>query len=883
MHRRRLDVWLRRFSLLLLLFAGAASGADEPFTPEQERILEVAVGNYRFDEVLLCYQEGELLFVPLGQLGQLIDLAIQTSPINGHAEGFFFREENTFLLDVGQRLVVVKGVPQELDRQRIRVEMDDIYVDASLAQAWFGFTLEPNLLNSQLVIRSPTPLPFEERLKREQLADRLGGRPRTQLPVYPRREEPYRLWETPFIDQSVRVGQSRDVNGDHSGTYSYTTYGSGDLLWMDSSWYLTGNQEDRLDSARLTLSRKDPDGRLLGPLELTEVSVGHVLEPRVTLINRPGLTEPGIVFGNAPLYRSSTFDTQTFVGDLLPGWSIELYHNNVLLGYQTPNSEGQYQFVDIPLIYGSNYFRLVFYGPQGQRREEIRQFEVGPGQLPAGQHYYRVMTRQDELGGNRTIVDYNAGLLSRLSFSGNLVALPLLEADGSVRQHDYLRAAFHTTLSRAVVSLGMIDDMQSGSAVDWRIQGRVNSTVLAVNHTVFNDFVSEEFTTSQLGLLDRSQFRLDSTLPTTSWTPVLPLNLELERDRYRNNVENRRANLRLSMQLYRFSASNQLNWAQYGNSQATTSGALQVAMRSNNMTTRATYQYLLAPAVGTSSVSLEGNITNFHGGYNLNAGITHNVVQDRSYVIAGANRDFGSFLGLFSLRYGDEGDYLVELGASFALGRNPRNGEWLMNSRSLARYGAVAPRAFLDTNGNGRQDPGEEPLADVGFHFNGVARPQLTDEAGDTLITGALPYQPLGVGIDSATLAEPAYNPTVEGYSVVSRPGHVTQLDFPVQMTGEVDGVITLSKEGRNIDVGGVEVQLVGADGKVIQRAKSAYDGFYLFSKVPPGSYEVRIDPDQTRRLGLADPEPRAAAIHGPDWFSSGIDFRLEMAGEGGN
>ena len=39
--------------------------------------------------------------------------------------------------------------------------------------------------------------------------------------------------------------------------------------------------------------------------------------------------------------------------------------------------------------------------------------------------------------------------------------------------------------------------------------------------------------------------------------------------------------------------------------------------------------------------------------------------------------------------------------------------------------------------------------------------------------------------------------------------------------------------------VSNVRILLVNVDGKVLQEVKSAYDGFYLFSKVPPGAYKV--------------------------------------------
>src|SRR3546814_18132484 len=61
------------------------------------------------------------------------------------------------------------------------------------------------------------------------------------------------------------------------------------------------------------------------------------------------------------------FDKTTFRGDLPAGWDAELYRNGQLLAFTSPNGDGRYEFIAVPLQYGSNRFEIVLYGPQGQK------------------------------------------------------------------------------------------------------------------------------------------------------------------------------------------------------------------------------------------------------------------------------------------------------------------------------------------------------------------------------------------------------------------------------------------------------------------------------------------------------------------------------------
>ncbi len=59
-------------------------------------------------------------------------------------------------------------------------------------------------------------------------------------------------------------------------------------------------------------------------------------------------------------------------GILPTGYEVELYRNDILVGSVRTAVNDQYEFLEVPVDYGVNVFRLVFYGPQGQRREEVR-------------------------------------------------------------------------------------------------------------------------------------------------------------------------------------------------------------------------------------------------------------------------------------------------------------------------------------------------------------------------------------------------------------------------------------------------------------------------------------------------------------------------------
>src|SRR3546814_10416771 len=90
----------------------------------------------------------------------------------------------------------------------------------------------------------------------------------------------------------------------------------------------------------------------------------------------PRSTRTDTLFPYTTLFRSDSFDKTSFRGDLPAGWDAELYRNGQLLAFATLNGDGRYEFLDVPLQYGTNRFEIVLYGSQGQIRRELNQLQV---------------------------------------------------------------------------------------------------------------------------------------------------------------------------------------------------------------------------------------------------------------------------------------------------------------------------------------------------------------------------------------------------------------------------------------------------------------------------------------------------------------------------
>ncbi len=867
-----------RYFLVFLLFFSAISAAeeysDERWTPRDDdlRILAMQVEQYKLDDILPTYQRKDYLLVPLGFLSEILDLAIEVDTGSGIAKGFVFNESNTFYLDTSRNEAIIKGVNTAYDKALVYILDDDIYIDARLLSRWFGINIDVDLFSSTVKIRSENDFPFIVRLEREEKIAKTRAQLNADIPYYPYHYEPYDMWNIPFIDQTFEAS-SRHSDTESSNNIRSTTYMTTDLLGMESSLYLFATNDDELDDFRFTLGKKDPEGRLLKFANATEYAMGHITEPRLRNITIPGDQEPGVLISNFPLNQQAEYDRHRFRGALLPGWEVELYHNDRLIGYQSTPVEGQYDFADIPLLFGHNYFRLVFYGPQGQVREQEQSFELGQSLTKKGEHYYRALASDNENGGGRAIAQYDVGLSDQISASFIGASIPLDASIFEVEQHNYVQAGLRGFWKSFFITLDFIDDTTGGDAINIDMQTGVGSTVFKFNHTVLNHFFSEEYRLTSEEFKNDTQFRIDTAIP-PSFLPRIPFSLELNlSDFISGNDRNELINL-LSLQTHGFSISNQLTYVQNTISQNLFNGVLGLSSYVDRYGIRGTLNYEFQPRNEITSIDMTVRPP-LYKEYQFTYGLNHSLRTDITEISASASKAIGNYNLSLGARYNTDDVIGLDARFSIGLGREPRQKTWQTSSLAIAGRGSVSTRVFLDNNQDGLFNEDDEVIEGVGFTINGGYQKARTDEDGIAFLTGISEHQPVNIAIATATLIDPLWTPAIDGMRIVPRPGQAMQLDFPIFTSGEIDGTVYLVKNDKTVPAGRVKIEAVNANGQVIRTTTTEYDGFYVLTNVPLGDYTVRVAPKQLDKLKLATEAASSIKLSTDDQFKSGVDFKL--------
>ena len=843
----------------------------EGWTPNNNdlRILEIRIEQYKLEDVLPAYQFEDVVLIPIGALTELLDLAITVKP--GLAEGFIFNEQWTFMLDTTRAEIVLQGIPDTYDRSLVHDLEDDIYVESNLLSKWMLMTFDIDLFSASIRISSEEKLPLIKRIEREKRIASSLARLNKEQEVYPRHHEPYQNWSTPFIDQTLRTGLLKN-DSETNLTYQSTTYVTSDLLEHEASLYVTINDQDGFDDVRFTLGRTDPEGELLGFMKANEYSLGHVNEPRIDLITISGSQELGASVSNYPIGRQTEYDRHRFRGDLLPGWEVELYQNNSLIGYQPGAIEGQYDFPDIPLLFGSNHFRLVFYGPQGQIREKTQNFELSQSLTKKGQHYYSATASQDETDGNRLTAQYDYGIKKSISSSFALANIPL--QDGLEReQHTYIKAGLRGFWDAFLGTIDIIDDSAGGSAVDLSLQTRVDSTVFIFNNTTLSNFFSEEFKPSEIELTQRTNFGIDTAIP-PSFLPRIPLSLNIKRDTFVDGGNLLEITNRLSTNVRGFAISNFLRHQSITDQDNLFTGTAQLSTRVSRMSLRGSVSYEFQPDTELTSLAVTLDPGQYKD-YRLSFGITHSLEQDVTDLSASANKLTGKYNLSFGARVNTDSEISLDVALSIGIGHEPRRNQWHTNARTIANQGSVSARVFIDSNQDGIYDENDEPLEGVGFRLNGGYNQERTAEDGIVFLTGLPAYEPMNVVISPETLVDPLWTAALEGIQVTPRPGKAILLDFPVFVSGEVDGTVYLSRNGKEFGVGNVTLELVNDDNRVLNTTETAYDGFYIMENVPLGSYRLRISQKQLQKLELRAKTEETISISADDLFVNGVDFNL--------
>lgn len=870
----------------------------KPLNENDALFLLPHLGSVPLGDGLQAFPSGTSALVPLGELCRLLALGIVVDAGRGQARGFFISPGRKFELDLTARRVQVEGRTLSFSEGQVRPFQNDLYVETTLLEAWFPLEATVEFRDSALYLKSKEQLPIQADWDRDrQLSQRLGavrGGDKISAPRYP---FPYSFISLPMADLSMNWQKSqRAPSGPPSGSLTL----GGDLLWMSAQIHLTRDPQGSFKSSRGTLFREDPSAGLLGPLHARRFSLGD-LQQGVALELAGGLPQGrGFLVDNYPTAFRTSFAMRAFRGPLQEGWSVELYHNSGLVGLQRARPDGTYEFPAVPLRFGLNLFRLVFHGPLGQLREEHHRFDIDQDQPSPGEFFYRLTglrpTRQllpdDFVDQNPDesrptfLAEAEYGLTSYLSTKSGVMTV-----HSPLGNRDYGVAGFRTVLPFLSLELMGATDRVTGEgpsrppglAAEASLRTGVGYSSLHLKHAQYRRGFQP---TAVLfaGRRDPLSLRRDDAVNLFSTIGIvgIPLNLgyQYQGQTYLEGGSFIRHRVHVSATLQGLSFSQSI-----GASRDTTRGQrlhvldgqslVSTHYRDYQMQGSLQYQrvdgHLRLSSWGLTGNRLTASGMNYLGGVRGSSG----GLKEASWFL-NAMRQSGRFAYGGEFGYVRSSGYSIGIRLQVAVGREPRSGRWITDAQSMAGMGAVSAVAFLDSNYNGRREPEERVLEGVRFLLAQSEHPDRRPIPTVGLYTHIGSGNEQELEVDTATLEEFSQQPATPRFAILPRPGTFMQVDYPIVVLGELNGTTRVRKKGASVELAGLEIELIKDNGAQVQVQRSAYDGYFEFRNLLPGSYRLRVTPREVSRLGLKVPPARTLQIDLKKTTFEGQDLVVE-------
>lgn len=863
----------------------------------QELVLETTIEQVRLGE-LSVQKRGEVLWVDFEELLTLLDFPIEVTQrgTDISAKGWFIRTENTFELqrcdsedcDFEIKTPQQKTTSYKVFNDQLDIQPNQIKVELIEALNWFGITATPQISTLSLKLQSAQKLPIQERLLRQmRLSD--GGLQNLEVQL-PRQDVPYQAFSPIFTD--IQLSANKDYSDMHR--LNMSLLGTGDLAYMTGRYFANLSYDETTQKTtpnmRLTLERNSLESNLLGPLEASHVSLVDISSTSIANLNSGG-KDFGVRASNNPLGRVTNASSTTLSGLQQPGWEIELYLNGIYLDRQVVGEDGRYQFANQSLSVGENIFTFKFYGPQGQREERSEIYVLDQNSLVGGKLIYDLsVSRQDwqlsdffesEYQNNPTNMRVNAhlekGLGQNFSLTGDYSQYHF--TDDSL--HQFVQPGFRLFVGDTLVNAAWLKDLNAGSQANFKIARGFGETRA---HKLSYDFAQN---TSDFAINYESLETYQNTHQVSLQGPFNPTkNLKIAYQltaAYKETFENTQIQsyaMNLGTQVKGISVNNNLTYNETsGANIANTSradGSLQLSGRLARVFVRTGAQYSVAPDTQVNQSNIDFTFGLGQGwGAEINYG--YNFLDEKlaqGYALNWQNNDFIARIKVAK----SEDQYSANLIVRFAFGADPLTNRLLLSSNSLANTGGVSALVYEDLNNNQRYEVGEPVLENVDVVAVQQSRRATTDDVGVATIKGLYDTQPTDVTVVTKSLPDPFFIPSVEGVSFLPRPGVIKTLFIPVVTAGEVEGTVRFTDGLMNNPVGQGQVPMLLTqvkNSKNVYQTKTAFDGFYLFDKVAPGSYLLEVDPDFIKRKNLQVRAPIPIEINHRGTLIMGANFEL--------
>lgn len=593
---------------------------------------------------------------------------------------------------------------------------------------------------------------------------------------------------------------------------------------------------------------------------LRQTMVGKISADAVSTLNSSVI---GVQFSNSPTTYRRSYGTYTLSDITEPDWLVELYVNNVLVDYKRADASGFFSF-EVPLIYGYTNVKLQFYGPWGEERSKEKSISVPFNFLPLGEFEYKATAGilEDSSSTRFTRINFDYGLSDFITIGGGAEYLSNLGSGNFM--------PFVNTSLRLAPSLLLSGEYMHGVRAKGVLNYRLPSDLqIEANYIIYD----KNQTAVNTSYLEERKISVTAPIRTKSVTLFsrLALNQFITAQSKYTSAE--------------FMFSGPVNGINTNfTTNAIFSSFAKTDVYSNlSLSLRLPKGYILMPQ--TQFNYSEGRFISVRGAVEkrVNGKGTLNFIYEQNFktkftsVEVGFRWDFKFAQAGISLRRGGGTTTFVET-ASGTIMADPKTKFIGTHLRPSVGKGGIVIYPFLDLNANGKRDNGEPKVKGLNLNVSGG---RVEHNEKDTLIRifDLEPYTNTLLTLFGSNFDNIAWQVKNKTMSVSIDPNQFKIIEVPVDILGEVAGMVYIGGPGSETGQGRVIINIYKLDGTLVNSTLSEEDGYFSYMGLRPGKYYAMIDTSQMQKLQMkATPEKiefEIEEIYEGD-FVDGLEFYIE-------
>jgi hypothetical protein len=765
------------------------------------------------------------IYLPINNVFDFLKIKNTVSPGMDSVTGYFLNPQASFLVDrVAKRILYENKIFNLKPDDLVRTETN-LYLKSTYFGDVFGLTCNFNFRSLSVNLNTKIELPAIREMRLEQMRKNirhLTGETKADTII----GRSYPLFYFGMADWSI--SNIKELQAENSNTRLNLALGG----------ILAGGETKIL--ANYTVGQPFTEKLMYYMWRLADNSnyyMRQFMAGKITAQNTSSIYTPiiGVQATNTPTSFRRSFSYYTLSDYTEPGWTVELYVNNVLVDYVKADNTGFYSF-KIPLVYGNTSISLRFYGLWGEERTSQQNISIPYNFLPPKEFEYNfsagVVDDQSNALFSRTSLNY--GISRIITIGGGMEYLSSL---GSRSAIPFLKTSMSLT---------------SNILISGEYNYGVKSSGILSYHTPSN-----------------LQFELDYTIYNKDQKAI-----------FTNYLEERKAIVSMPVKFGNFTMYSRFNISQnvLPNTKYTMADLLlsgYILGIGTNLTTNAWFtnyntpylfsnftlsfsfpkRFIIRPQIQYDYNLREVSLIKcelekqFFGNLNVNMIYEDNLTSNYANFQIGVQYEFPFAQTSSSVNYSKNFSTISQsANGSFMYDGNSNYLE-ASNRTSVGKCGILI-QTYLDINGNGLRDSNEPRVTGLNVHINGG---RIESNGSDTTIriSDLEPYTNYFIELANSSFSNIAWKIKSSTISVAVTPNQFKLIEIPVEVMGEVSGMVYLNKNNEKQGQGGVYVCIYNSDSVLVARILSEVDGYFSFLGLKPGLYTAVIDSDQLKTLQL--------------------------------